>query len=361
MKIAVNGRFLAAPAGGVQRFAREVTLRLAERVEVTLHVPRDAAVPPGLPPGTPVLRGTLPSHAWEQLELPLRFGRREEPILLHPANTGPLLGARNVMVVHDLLALSHPGWFTRRYALWCRLSQGAAARRASAVIVPSEWTGGEVQRLLGLPRERVHPVGEGTGPFSSPASEEQVRAVREKWRIPAEYLLASGVGDPRKNLEFLGEVAGRLGRRLGRAVPVLAVGGGTPWIHANGGGNLEPPAGLRPLGHVEDEELRALYTGAAAFCFPSCAEGFGRPPLEAMGCGTPAVVAPYGPAAEVLGGGARIVPLETEAWVDALVPLLRDPGERSRWSEQGRRVAREHTWDRVVDQVLRTCEGISGG
>lgn len=45
--------------------------------------------------------------------------------------------------------------------------------------------------------------------------------------------------------------------------------------------------------HVEDlpfVEIQALYRGAECFVFPSYAEGFGFPPMEAMQCGTPSVV-----------------------------------------------------------------------
>lgn len=58
---------------------------------------------------------------------------------------------------------------------------------------------------------------------------------------------------------------------------------------------------------------------------------------------TPAVAAPYASAPQILGKGARIVPLEPYAWVDVLVPLLRDPLECSRWSDRARSVAREHS------------------
>ena len=44
------------------------------------------------------------------------------------------------------------------------------------------------------------------------------------------------------------------------------------------------------VGHVEDDELPALYSAAQALVFPSLYEGFGLPALEAMACGT-AVIA----------------------------------------------------------------------
>jgi len=359
MKIGINARFLAAPEGGVQRFAREVTERLADRVDVTLYVPGGIAVPESLDSTTRVERGLTRGHPWEQVELPLRFRRGGLPVLFHPANTGTVAGRGHVVAIHDLLALERPQWFTRRYALWCRVSQGLAARRADAVLVPSRWTGDELRRLLGVPQDRIRRIAQGTGPFSEPASEVAVDEVRRRWNLPDDYLLTSGAGDPRKNLEFLVRVAEEAGRRRQAPVTVVAVGGEMPWIHRDGRWSEGRPAHLVELGYVTDADLRALYTGAAAFCFPSLAEGFGRPPLEAMACGTPAVVAPYGPAREVLGEAARIVPLDPGAWADVLLPLLEDSEERRRWSDRGREIARGHTWERVVDRVLRVCETVA--
>ena len=60
-------------------------------------------------------------------------------------------------------------------------------------------------------------------------------------------------------------------------------------------------------GHVEHEELAALYRGAACLVFPSRYEGFGLPVLEAMASGTPVVAAAAGAVPEVAGDAAVLV------------------------------------------------------
>ena len=64
----------------------------------------------------------------------------------------------------------------------------------------------------------------------------------------------------------------------------------------------------RVIGHVTNDDLVALYTAAAVFVFTSAYEGFGLPPLEAMACGTPAVVFDNSSLREVSGGAASLVP-----------------------------------------------------
>jgi glycosyltransferase involved in cell wall biosynthesis len=142
----------------------------------------------------------------------------------------------------------------------------------------------------------------------------------------------------------------------------VTVGGGDRRIFAAGADATSPSSpGLR-LGRVDDETLRALYTGAVALAFPSLGEGFGRPPLEAMACGTAAVVAPYLAAAEVLGDAADIVPLDVDRWVAALARLvLEGEDARRRRLEAGIQQAARHSWDAGAETVLRSCETVASG
>jgi glycosyltransferase involved in cell wall biosynthesis len=155
--------------------------------------------------------------------------------------------------------------------------------------------------------------------------------------------------------------------RDGASPPALViVGGGAEHVFATAAASAEgapaeagalqesagPPT-LR-LGHVDDETLRALYTGAAAFCFPSLAEGFGRPPLEALACGTPVVAAPYGPAREVLRDAAEILPLDVGLWLAALERLTRAGPPRG-FSERAGVVVRAHRWEDGAEAALAMC------
>ena len=73
------------------------------------------------------------------------------------------------------------------------------------------------------------------------------------------------------------------------------------------------------LDHVDDDRLRDLYAGAGAFVFPSLAEGFGLPLLEALGAGLPVIASDLEVLRDVGGGLARYVPAgEAEAWTAAL-------------------------------------------
>jgi glycosyltransferase involved in cell wall biosynthesis len=380
MRLALNGRFYTAPVTGVQRFAREIALRLCLREEVTLFLPAGVAVPPELGE-VPVVRGRLRGHAWEQLELPAAMARAACEVELHLAGTAPRCGARSVAVVHDVLPLTDPHWFGRRFRFWRRTVLRRALPSAARVLTVSRWSREEIARVLPVQRARIEIVSQGLDPFTAPASPERVAAVRARHELVGPYLLALGAGDPRKNVAFLQGVLARWREALAPAPRLVVVGEpaarlfpGTgaarpslPWRRPDAsatrpsgrGASAASGGGVLHLGRVDDAELHALYTGAAAFCFPALAEGFGRPPLEAMACATPAIVADYGPAREVLGRGARILPLEPDAWVSALAELIHQGPAREALVERGRAWARRYRWDTAAQQVRAACETVA--
>jgi glycosyltransferase involved in cell wall biosynthesis len=98
-------------------------------------------------------------------------------------------------------------------------------------------------------------------------------------------------------------------------------------------------------GRVTDSELRALYDSAVALVFPSRAEGFGLPPLEAMVSGCPVIAARRAALPEVCGDAALYVdPDNVDDIAAAMRRLLSDADLRERLRESGHQRARNFTW-----------------
>jgi glycosyltransferase involved in cell wall biosynthesis len=93
-----------------------------------------------------------------------------------------------------------------------------------------------------------------------------------------------------------------------------------------------------------DEDLLLWYHAATVFAFPSLAEGFGFPPLEAMACGTPVVTSNCSSLPEVVGNAALLAdPRDPQAIADALLRVLTDQGVRAALRERGLKRARTFT------------------
>ncbi len=261
-----------------------------------------------------------------------------------------------VVTVHDLIPFVMPHdypWVRRARILGLRL-----LRRADAVIAVSEATRRDVLRLTSTSPERVTVIPEGVAPVFRAASDEAVDRLREHLRIDRPFLLAVGTFEPRKRIETLADVV----RRVRRDHDVELVIAGDQGTFADAVTGALDRAGLadhsRVIGHVSTDDLVTLYTAADCFVFTSAYEGFGLPPLEAMACGTPAVVFDNSSLPEVSGGAAIVVPNgDTTAMAQAVTHLLDDAAERDRRRADGLAWAATFTWRRAAAMTYEVYRG----
>ena len=360
MRVGINGRFLAARMTGVQRFAREVTVRLAKRVDTTLLVPRGVVADVGIP-ATRIVEGALRGPLWEQLELPWAARRAGADVVLHLANASSRMLGPHVVVVHDLAPLTRPRDFRFAYRLWASWAHAGSARAAAAVATVSEQSAAEIAEYTGIPLQEIHVVRQGAGPLDAPAAPAAVAAMRSEFGLEGPYFLALGSGDARKGVPFLLEVFRRRSSDSrhgpgGEEPPSLVlVGDRYAHVHAL----VDSADRVVSVGHVCDEQLRALYSGRRPSSFLQNRRGSAGHPWKRSRVAHGVVVAPYGTAADVLGRAADIVPREIPRWLEALDRVNLEPAaERERRIRAGRERARRFSWDPAVAELLALCRGV---
>jgi glycosyltransferase involved in cell wall biosynthesis len=104
---------------------------------------------------------------------------------------------------------------------------------------------------------------------------------------------------------------------------------------------------------VPDAQLAALYERCTVFCYPSPAEGFGLPVLEAMAAGAAVITARVSSLPEVGGDAVEYV---TSTDTGSLERLPRDLARRAALGTAARERAGRFSWDRHAELTLRALE-----
>ena len=286
--------------------------------------------------------------SWHRLEWPaaetLAGGPFDVTHSSHPLLM-PSPAAAQVETIHDVNFLSHP----ERTRAEIRRDYPALARdhanRADGILVSSAFTAGEVERALGVPRDRI-----AVGPPGAPGWTPRAAAPKDG------YVLFFGTLEPRKNVGGLLDAYERLLSGAGpRGVPELVLAGqatdeARPWLE-----RIEQPplkGVVRYTGYVEDGKRQALYQGARLLVQPSFEEGFGIPVLEAMSLGIPVVAANRGSLPEVVGDAGPLVdPERPDDIANAIARLLADEAYAATCASRGLARARTFSWERTAHRV----------
>lgn len=376
MRVAIDGRLLERRrgVGNMVHHLIGALARLPDPPELRVYVTAGTPIPGG---GGPVQYRVLPCvpyPVWEQVLVPWAAARDGAEVLHSPANTGPLRvpgRIAHVVTVHDVLFLRQPAGAERSPSVYQRLGRRyrravspPAARRAAAVIAVSEHTRAQLERVAGIAADRAHVVREAAGDeFRALPADDALAALPPGVDGARPYVLALGAIDPRKNTLRVLDAFARF-RAAGFADHQLVVAGIDHGFERRlrvRAGELGIRDRVVLLAYVTTAQLVALYNRAELFLYPSLAEGFGLPVLEAMACGTPVIASCTTAIPEVAGAAAILVePTDTNALTGAMRVVAGDAATRGRLRELGPRRAAEFSWGRAAAETLAVYERALG-
>ena len=235
------------------------------------------------------------------------------------------LEPRRIQTSHGRVNIGErsPG-FLRRQDL-SHIRRGLA--RADLLICISEATAEEARELWPDKAIAVVPHGIDIGgydPFSYPLPKP------EGLDHSNVNLLCVGSEEPRKRIDFLVEALGCLPSHLKGDVILHKVGAESSNKSRTKLSKRAKELGvkLRWVGRLSDIDLCGYYQHCDALLFPSIAEGFGLPPLEAMASGCPVRVADL-PAHNEVAPEEWLLPHDSvDEWVDAIVEFASKDGRR---------------------------------
>lgn len=314
------------------------------------------------------VRRTLPHTPFVRIPLTFPFELRRRPVdLLHVQFTAPPFAPCPVVsTIHDLAFEHLPETFNRRSWMQMRLTVRRTARTAAHIITPSEFSRRDLIETYNVAPERVTVTLEAAAPHFRPASPDAITAVKSRYGIEGDYVLAVGSIQPRKNLVRLVRAYSDLRRSRSQAnLPRLVLVGKRAWLYGETLRAVEQSgvaANVIFTGYVPERDLPALYTGALCFVYPSYFEGFGLPPLEAMSCGTPVVAGDRTSLPEVVGdAGILVNPFDTDAIGAGIARLIDDAELRAALRQRGQARAALFDWRDTAQRTLQVYEQATGG
>jgi glycosyltransferase involved in cell wall biosynthesis len=359
-RIGIDARLTYYRRGGISQYVEHLIRSFAtldaENQYLILHSRKDQRNLAGAPNQHRILCWTPAHNRFERLALavevlPLRLD------LLHSPDFIPPMGGsyRSVITIHDLTFLHYPAFLTLDSRRYYNDQIGAAAARADHIIADSEATRADIVNLLGMPPEKVTAILLAADEQFRPAPPEEIARIRAAYGLPTEYLLFVGTFEPRKNLGGLLRAYADLHVRYAD-VPPLVMAGQRGWLYDEIFDlirQLQLDGQVFWLENVPYPDLPALYSGASLLCLPSFYEGFGLPPLEAMACGTPVVVANRASLPEVVGDAGLLVdPDNITSIAEALYRVLTDTALAADLRQRGLSRSALFTWQETAKQTL---------
>ena len=363
---------------GFGRFTRELVTALARREAGFRYTLVFDQLPEGeLPNGVRVLTAAAATNisdaavvassrsVKDMLRMGRLAGRARFDVFFYPAvySYFPLLaGTPCVVCYHDTIAERFPDLIfpSKLNALLWRAKTQVARWQTRRAMTVSEASARDIEALFHIPRERIDVVTEAADPaFRVIADDWQKQAARLRAGVPAAAPVLVYLGGFNRHKNVLGLLQAMPQVLEAHPSTHLVLVGSTTgagfWdnvdeLKALVEGDARLKSRVRFAGYLADADLAALLNTASALVFPSLAEGFGLPAVEAMACGAPVLASDRGSLPEVVGDAGLLFDPEDPADITrCLTAFLGDPGLMEQLRHTALDRAKLFSWDRAAE------------
>ena len=233
------------------------------------------------------------------------------------------LGDQVVVTIHDTVPWSNPETLTPHGVAWHKSMAKRAQRYADGIVVPTHAVAQQLSEIIDF-GDRIRVIGGAVSPKLELPVDADTRA--ERLGLPARYAMAVGTLEPRKGLSRL--IAAMASVDLPLVIAGPAGWGGVDVAQLANDSGVSPER-ILVLGFLTDADLATAMARATVFVYPSIAEGFGLPVLEAMHLGTPVIHTDVPALLEVAADAGVVVSLhDDDTFVERLaVEISRIAGD----------------------------------
>ena len=363
-------QIVAPIPGGIGRYTEELTRELIRTAPRGCHVAGIVSSSPEadyelIEMVLPGLDGLFKSVlARRELELAWQHGFTRLPGsgMIHATGLfAPLfkhdrvnaVGEQIAVTIHDVIPWTNPAAFSARRLGWYKAMVKRAHKYADAVVVPTHAVASQLAEIHDF-GDRVRVIGGAVSSKLTPPVDPDARA--QRLELPERYILSVGTLQAHKGIAQLIQAMAHL--QLEDYTLLIAGPEGSQGLDV---ARIAAEAGLaesrvRALGYLADADLAVALDRASVFVFPSLAEGFGLPVIEAFYFGTPVVHSDDPAVLEVSAGAGLAVAREpaasyAERLAEAIGTVLADPALAERMGIAGRDRARTFSWADSAEKV----------
>lgn len=260
-----------------------------------------------------------------------------------------------IATIHDAIPFQYPQWFApkqRAYHSFLRRSIDWSTH----IITVSQYSKEQIHKCLGVNPDAISVVHNGIGAnwYIEESSRVQKKII-SKFNLAKPYVISVGTVQKRKNYSVLLRAWEILNPSIKEDLDLVIVGNKSTF-DKKACEELSKAAQsmhIRWLEHVTDEELVCLVKNASCMLFPSFAEGFGFPVVEAFAVGTPVIASNCSSIPEIAKDAAILLPPNDESsWADSIDRILSAPSLALKLRTKGKLRAQEYSWERAGLKTL---------
>ena len=265
-----------------------------------------------------------------------------------------------ILTVHDIIFKKFPQYLPTGTLRHTKLFFRRNLISADKIIAVSQSTKNDIIKDYKINEKKIIVIHEAADKIYRQEKEKEIEKIKQKYSLITPFILYVGTIEPRKNITTILDAFASCLKSFPNLELVIA--GKKGWyydkifLHLH---ELGIQKKVKILGYVPVSDLPALYNAAHIFVYPSCYEGFGLPPLEAMQCGTPVITSNISSLPEVMGNkGIVVSPNDSVMLAKEIKKLIQDSSHRYNQIQFGIEQARKFSWKKTADMTIETYESV---
>ncbi len=266
-------------------------------------------------------------------------------------------------IIHDISFNFYPQFIKLWDLLFLKTLIPRSLKRADKIIAVSKFTQDEIIKYYKVDPKKAdwfhNAVSEDF--LVQNVSEEKIKTIKEKYKLPEKYILYLGTLQPRKNIPALIEAFALLKVELNLKIKLnslkLVIAGGKGHNYDKLIDEVVKKNNLAEdvffPGYIDEEDKAGIMKGADIFVFPSFYEGFGMPIIEAMSLGVPTVASDIPSHREIFGNATLFFKPEIPGELTQKIKeILSNDLTRDSLSRNGKMQAEKFSWQKTAQKLL---------